>query len=500
VTSRAWAYLLAAGVLAVFLGTGLRHLDSLPQAYEDEPWQASTAYSLLTTQTFGSGLFAGFYDMDQRYYGFMPLHPMLMAAVFKILGVGLEQARTETVLLTALTLVLTFVLALRLFKSPWIGALAIALLVLLKWTGLTYVQLTGIPVVDFARIARYDPLVPVIGLLALHAYLSKRNLLAGILAGLAGLAHVYGLFWVPALLLLALWDRRPRQAITAIPGGAILPWVPYAAYVLQDIPDWRGQTLIYAGRFELLNPAWYLSNILQEFHRYGPGLGPPGTGWLLRPGFWLLLIALPFSLVFLTRRAVNCDAAARAIVVPALLFPCLFAALITLKLVNYTLIELPFFALAIAWGVVSLWRERARLRPVVALALAAAFAEGGVALSALETTSITPYPSYVAEVRQDIPAGARVLGLHTYWLGLQDHDYRSFLVPLNWADLGEPLDQAITNVDPDVVLLDARMRAYFDSVPDGAFFTRWLNDHSAHLIGNVDDPTYGRMEIYGVSR
>lgn len=503
VKAQAGAYLLAAAVLAVFLAIGLRHLDSLPQAYEDEPWQASTAYSLLTHHTFGSELFAGFYAMDQRYYGFMPLHPFLLTATFKLLGVGLQQARTETVIFSALTLLLTFTLAIRLFNSvngAWIGALAIALLVLLKWTGLTYVQLTGIPVVDFARIARYDPLVPVIGLLALHAYLSRQHLLSGVLAGLAGLAHVYGLFWIPALIVLALWDRRPRQAIAGIAGAAILPWFPYAIYVLQDLPDWRGQTLIYAGRFELLNPAWYLSNLAQEFHRYGPGLGPPGLGWLLRPGFWLLLIALPVSLAFLTRRAVHCDASARAIVVPALLFPSLFGLLITLKLVNYTLVELPFFALAVAWGLVSVWSQRSRLRPLVALLLAVVFAEGAVALSALETTHITPYPSYIGEIRQYIPAGARVLGLHTYWLGLQDHDYRSFLVPLNWADLGEPLDQALTNVDPDIVLLDPRMRAYFDSVPDGALFTRWLNDHSAHVIANVDDPTYGRMEIYGVSR
>ena len=81
------------------------------------------------------------------------------------------------------------------------------------------------------------------------------------------------------------------------------PWLPYAAYVLVDLPDWRGQTAIYASRFELLNPAWYLNNLLQEYHRYGPGLGSPGPGWLSRPGFWSLLVALPVSLLALTRRA-----------------------------------------------------------------------------------------------------------------------------------------------------------------------------------------------------
>ena len=180
-------------MLTLFVATGLRHLDSVPQVYEDEPWQASTAYKLLHHGVFGSDLFAGFYNMDQRYYGFMPLHPLLLGASFKLLGTGLAQARTETLVAGALTLVLTFALGVRLFNA-WVGALAVAILVLVRWTGLTYIQLSGIPLVDLARIARYDPLVPALGLAALYVYLSARSGLhfavAGALAGLSGLAHV----------------------------------------------------------------------------------------------------------------------------------------------------------------------------------------------------------------------------------------------------------------------------------------------------------------------
>src|SRR5579859_157950 len=460
---RHWPFAAASAVLLLYLLTGLRHLDTVPQVYEDEPWQASVAYKFATHGVFGSDLFAGFAGMDQHYYGFMPLHPLLLAADFKLLGVGLAQARLETVLLTALTLVLTFALATRLF-NPAVGALAVAILVLVRWTGLTYVQLTGIPLVDFARIARYDPLVPVLGLAALHVYLTAhaRNsgwlyISAGLLAGAAGLAHVYGLFWVPSLMLLALADGRRANA-AHIAAGALVAWLPYAAYVLTDIPDWRAQTAIYASRFELLNPAWYLNNLLQEFHRYGPGLGPFGPEWLTRVGFWFVLVALPGSAITLARHARNCHAA-RAIVIPALLMPLLFALFITLKLVNYTLIELPLFAVAIAWAVRELWLARARLRPALALLLAAVTLEGGLALAQLEraAASTTPYPTFIASVRAAIPPGARILGLHTYWFGLQDFDYRSFLVPLNWADLGEPLDRALADVDPDIVLLDPRM-------------------------------------------
>ena len=72
-----WPWLLASAILAVFLATGVRHLDTVPQVYEDEPWQASAGDKLATQR--GSDLFAGFFHMDQRYYGFMPLHPLLRA-------------------------------------------------------------------------------------------------------------------------------------------------------------------------------------------------------------------------------------------------------------------------------------------------------------------------------------------------------------------------------------------------------------------------------------
>ncbi len=381
-----WAAIgVTAVAIGVFLVLELRHLDAVPRVYEDEPWQASVAYSLLHDGVFGSQLFAGLANMDQRYYGFMPLHPLLLALDFRLLGVGLAQARLEPVLLSALTLALTAALGARLFDA-WVGALAVVLLVFGRWTGLTYIQLTGIPLVDLARIARYDPLVPVLCLASLHAWLSARDsaarawyLAAGALASLAGLAHLYGLFWVPALLVLTWLDGR-RARLPWLVAGAIVPWLPYLGYVLTDLPDWRAQTATYAERFRLLDPRWYLTNVLNEYHRYGPGLGPPGPAMLTRIGFWTLAVALPIALAGLVWHAIRKrDPSARALVVPALLLPTLFALLIYLKLVNYTLVELPLFALAIAWLATRLWRQPGRpalVRPLLAALLVAVVAEG----------------------------------------------------------------------------------------------------------------------------
>jgi 4-amino-4-deoxy-L-arabinose transferase-like glycosyltransferase len=502
-----------------FLLVSARHLDSLPQVYEDEPWQASTAYALLQRGTFGSDLFAGFHNMQARYYGFLPAHPLLLSLVFRLFGLGLVQARLETVGLGLLILVLTFSIGRRLFGA-WVGALALLALVFVRWSGLTYVQLTGIPLVDLSRIARYDPLAAALGLAALLVYLNVRQsgtrlgyLGAGVLAGLSGLAHLYGLFWVIVLVVLVVMDRRQRAPAGWIVLGAVLPWLPYAAYVAGDLPDWRGQTAGYANRFDLLNPAWYLDNLAQEYHRYGPGLGPPGLGMLLRVGFWSLLVALPLSLGALAWRAWRCgDAAARAVVVPAILLPILFAALIHLKLVNYTLLELPLEALAVAWGVVAAWRWLARrprwrhARVALLALLLAVYAEGALQLARLEAQAAvtTPYAVFAQRVRQYVPGGAHVLGLHTYWFGFEDLEYRSFLVPLLLADEGLPLDQALDRMAADTLLLDDRLRTYFGpagdaSAADRARFESWLQRHQAQLLGSVDDQTYGRMEVYRLS-
>ena len=222
-----------------------------------------------------------------------------------------------------LTLLLTYALGRRLFDST-IGLLAVVLLLCVRLTGLTSHQVSGILLLDMARIARYDMVVPVFGLAAFYAYLSAsrgasartwaagtgvassyRYGLAGLLAALSGLSHVYGVFWIISLGILAIWDGVGWRRLTALALGFTVPWLPYVAYVLSDLPDWMGQTRGYAPRFDLLNSYWYWNNLLQEYHRYGPGLGPLGWHYLLRPGFWAALVILPVSLVVLAERALR---------------------------------------------------------------------------------------------------------------------------------------------------------------------------------------------------
>ena len=103
---------------------------------------------------------------------------------------------------------------------------------------------------------------------------------------------------------------------------------------------------------------------------------------------------------------------------------------------------------------------------------------------------------------QAVPAGARVVGLLNYWFGFEDTDYRSFVVPLAWLDPGGlPLDQGLDRLVPDFVLLDDRMESFLRDDPVArAGLDAWLAAHAARLVDQVQDPTYGGVQIFTVVR
>jgi len=512
--SRTLAWLLILVLLLGFWEIALRHLTITPPVYEDEPWLASSGWKLARDGVFGSDLFAGLNGMETRYYGYMPLHPLLLAGVFRGAGVGLFQARFETVCLGLLTLALTVSLAARLSRRQEVGLLAGLLLLTVRQTGRTPSQITGIVLLDVSRIARYDVLVPVFGLASLHAYLSARRsragyFLAGLLAGLAGLAHLYGLFYVALLALLVLWNERGKdwQRLGLLLLGAVLPWLPYGLYVLADLPAWQAQTAGYADRFGLLDVRWYLDNLLREPRRYGPGLEESGIPLFLRPGLWALAL-LPFLLLALWRRALRGDEMARVLVWPATGLPLLFALFITLKLSNYLVAIVPLWAIAGAWGSTIVWRYLRRpsrlhwARLALGALLLAILVEGASRWAALEASAAqtTPQPVFAARLRNHLPPpGTRVLGLHGYWFGLEAYDYRSLLVPVaqSRAPGTVTLAQALDRIGPQALLIDHHFRAFLDGDPAAAAqFEAWLARRRATMSARIDDQTYGPIEIY----
>jgi 4-amino-4-deoxy-L-arabinose transferase-like glycosyltransferase len=507
-------------LILYFFAVGVAGLDRFPGIHEDESWIAAPGYTFWEKGYFGADLFAGFYGMEKHYYEFPPVFSIMVGAGLHLFGLGLFQARFVSLLLMTLTLSLTFHLGERLF-SPWHGLLAVFILLSWQIATSTIHLATGIPMMDMARLVRYDDAVPFFGLsafaLTLIALKNPRfygYVLAGFLIGLSALSHFYGVFWFPALLLVLAIKLKSKMIQPALAMGMgvgmiLLPWLIYVASGWDDFVNQSRQNM---GYFNIFNPQFYLQNLSMERDRYlfvldmirhnigatlGAALFITGCVWLL----WQALLtrkipAQMLSVVF----CVMCG---------------LLALLIRKKDYRYLMTMWPLFALVAAAGTAALWKLA---RPyyvnwILAVLLLGAGLEG--VISALHMQAIagqtTPYRTYTSEIAYYLPPGSHVLGLQHYWLGLALYsaDYRSILVPINQTNslfVAEPISfaEAAQVIPPDVILIDQIMQDFLNEAAKprsewhtlGRQIQQYLSDRNAQLIGKVDDSTYGQCLIY----
>ena len=331
-------------------------------------------------------------------------------------------------------------LAARLFDRA-VGVAAMTVLLLVPWIPIEPYRITGIPLLDHARLARYDMGAAAFGLAALVAFLSAtrrrsvwRLALAGVLVAAAGLCQLHGFLWLPVLIALGLWNGTPCRRLAALVGGVAIATLPYLVYMAIDLPTFLAQTYHYADRFRLLDPTWYEANLRAEPQRYG--LGP----WraLAQPGPIAFLAGLPACLAALSWRARRRDdPSAPVVALPALMLSGLLALLITVKQPGYLMITVPLAAIALGWGITSSWRAAAgrRLgwvaRALIAGATAIVLADGLGAIAELDqrSRSTTSYAQLAARLRRELPANGRILAPHRLWFGLEDRDVRSWWVP-----------------------------------------------------------------------
>jgi 4-amino-4-deoxy-L-arabinose transferase-like glycosyltransferase len=516
------AAIMLLGFLFVYWKYSLHLLDVFPPVHQDEQLIAAVAYKFATQGVLGSDLFAGYYAMERRLYDSMPVYALLEACVFKVAGFGPFQMRCLSVFFGSVVLILTFMVGWRLNGLP-VGIVAAGLMITLRLA--RGVDLTGIPLLDSCRVNRYDMGVPAFGLLAFLCFLEKERLgkwghfVAGIVIGLATMTHVYGAFWLPALLLVMAWNTTwgaaLRRNIFLLVVGFVLACLPWLVYISLDWRDYLGQNLMVTDRVQLLSPNFYLHNLVHEIDRYR-ALNPTDSRRrldLTRIGTAASAIGLAFALWRAWRyRARNWRAFSVAL---ALIYQAfMFALLIRPKLFAYTIALWPLAVLLLAWVVVSLWRERTALSSRILLftVSVAIVVEGGVRIShatqVARTTS--PYKTLAVELSRHIPPHAVVLGLHHYWMGLHHLKFRSWLLPLL---LSNPvhyklerlnLYDALDRIHPDIVLIDVHMRKQFELISAGEQpystwlrdFRRYMTDRHAQLSATVNDPTYGSIEVF----
>jgi 4-amino-4-deoxy-L-arabinose transferase-like glycosyltransferase len=513
------------GVLA-YLAATMPRLGVFPPVGEDEPWIAAAPYKLATQGVLGSDLFFGYYGMERHHYAHMPIYPLAQAAIFKAFGVGVVQMRALPVACGLLLLLVVFIVG-RQAGGDRVGALAVALMVTLRVTAGG--AGTGILLLDRARINRYDIAVPVFGLAALWAFNRAERAtraawyaLTGVFAALASLSHLYGLFWLPVFagLMIARHGRDVlrQKSIAPLLVGFACPWLPWLAFVASGWSDYLGQMRLVSARFDVFNPSFYVDNVLH-------GDGPISLDWSLntlrtlpfaRVGTWTMLAGCPAACatMLLQARHRSRDAGS-SLAVAALAQTVMFVALLKVKTVSYMIALWPLWAVLLAWLGVWLWdRRRPALRVALLglLAVIAMEAVTRVARAADNAKQTGAYEWFESEVAGCIPPGALVLGLQHYWLGLRQYPYRTWLLPIAFAQPhfyheAMDLDAALARVNPDVILVDRYIDDLMRTAASPADanhalfvgFERFNTRRRMTLACVVKDRTYGTMQVYRVS-
>ena len=511
---------LTLGLILYFWGAGVTGLDRVPPVHEDEPWIAAPGYSFWETSHFGTAMFGGFYGMETHYYTFPPLFSMLVGGALQVFGMGLFQARIVPLICMMLTLALTYRLGALIF-SRWHGFIAVAILAGWRMGGALTPVVTGIPLGDVARIARYDAAVPVFGLCGLWFMLSalRRPAMykffgAGVCAGLAMLCHLYGGFWLASLLItiISVLKRQKIRHLFIVLTGFGVTLLPWIVFIVSGWDDYVNQNRRYGGQFNVNGGNFFTGNLVNEGQRYQPILDTTQVAWGARLGIVLLVIGVLWLFAWALRRG---QPASQILLLVTGSLVGLFALVSPVKTFSYLATVWPLFALIITAGWFWLWTLTTKRgwKPLLVLIFSFAMIEGGVSIWNVQSVAakITPYRTYTEEIAALLPANSRVIGLQHYWFGLADHleDYRSILTFINWTNpiyVKHPISfsEAARTFPANILLIDQHMLDFLQEAKlstSGMHYlveqiNTYLRERHAQLIGNLWDATYGRCLIY----
>jgi 4-amino-4-deoxy-L-arabinose transferase-like glycosyltransferase len=510
-------------MLLVFV---LPNLGRYPPVSGDDSWVMSASYKLASKGVFGSDLYAGFHGADEHYFVALPVYQLLQAASFNLFGAGIISARLVTVASALIVLWATTWLALR-----WYGVLASALCgLLLVGLRVNLVDLwPGLPLLAVGRTGRYDMTgvaFTMLTVVCLDLAVERRShrlawptWATGICAGLATLTQFFGAFTVIVIAVTLAWQGRQKMALAwRIATGWAVVVVPYALYVAAHWADFRGQSVLKAGRTSFLDPAFYFDNLRHEDARYRhlveTGLTAP-SGAIN----WIFLLGIIPLVGWLGWRARQPDRPGDRMLL-AILLGCggSLALLDSTKAPLYAIVLWPGCCVAIAGAVANalMWtrgrfadrRSPSERRLLIAGCCVALVT--GVALTAdgldayrddqNRAQTVSDYSDVAAQLDAAVPAGIGIVGHERWWWGLHERDYLALnALQLTWKEASETRSFAtlFEATGAGALIIDDNARSEIARYPAAlqAQMTAILAERAAPPV-IISDPTYGRFEIY----
>jgi len=481
-------------VLSLAAVLGLTCLTVYPRPWVDEPWESITGYSLATTGRLVNPVLAGRDGYDRHFLEPRIFQSLVLAAVFRLGGVGLLQARLASVGFSILSLVVFYFL-MRRISSEWVAILSTLLLSVDNFFFIASRQVRPeIYLVMFS-----------IGTLWVfaEALLRQRLLLvflAGISAGISVWVHPNGLA-VPlacVVILLGLHSsvKKVFQKFAFFTAGGFLGFLPYAVYVIyQDFgnhfQDWWAQL---AGRpQQIVQSFWLIMSARGEWQRFLQYVAFP---------YRVLIVAVSLLAVVMLifyRKRYN-QLTRWFLITPLVAYILIFFLLNSNKTIHYMVLLSPWLAGAIAavagllLGSFTPWRI-STFRTFVAIAIFAAFlnsAAGDVAL--VYRNRNCDYEQTLAALRAAIPLNARVWGSMSFWFAFYNQPYRT---QYTYA-------RDLSSFKPDYVIANS-VDIWGKSAYD---YEHWAGVRQAvdslllqqgSLIQRIYTRCYGTLDVYSIS-
>jgi 4-amino-4-deoxy-L-arabinose transferase-like glycosyltransferase len=515
--------------LALLLFT-LPNLANHPVPTDDEIWILSASHKLATEGVFGTDLFTGFYNAEDVYLFNMPLHHLVLAAVFKIFGTSIWVARLVSISYGLAALALVYVLA-KQVGGVAVGVVALVLMLLLR---LNIGFDTGLPLQEMARTIRYD-LAPVpftlAGALVLLRPTPWRCAIAGGLLSIATLMQFYGFFMLPIAALYLLWDSTPLRTrltlvgITAV--ASIVVAAPYGVYVLANYHDFEGQTSTLERRIHFTDPDFYINNVKRETKRFPFQWRDAKQVLTNRPSARLaVLIGLPAAAALAGWTALRQGRAAHKLLFLTLVgLPLQFAVLDSQKIYFYWIGVMPYLSIGLAYLIVTGLRQlpppspsllRAPLRYAVPAGLAG-LAAGFLMIVLVEGTyaqvqgarawdDATDYMSLRGKLDDSVPPGSKVLGATALWWAMPDTDFRSYYMlfystNVKIAEHPTTITAYLDDFGVEYIVLNRTSRMFLlrlipsDKVELNAYLLK-----SGERVAYLEDRSYGFIEVWRIDR
>jgi len=492
-------------IFGLYLLLMLAWVSKGPRVWVDESWEAIPGYQLVTTGRLNNPIVTGIQGRERHNLGPSMTFNLFMAASFKLLGVGVFQGRLVSLLAIFLAVVLTYALALRFF-GPTVAILS-ALLAMIA--NLTFVA---------AATIRPEALVAASTILALYLFIlgddhgqSRYHAAAGLVAGVALHIHPNSFLGLVALVSVFLYRQGfgclRRRHFWIFAGGVFLGFLPYAIYVfVQDYHNHFHDFLAQIGgrAKPLARGSFLITTLTAELGRYRQFVYFPKRALIAG----LDLIALFYGLLARDRNQ-------RMLSIFVLIHLILFPLLIVNRTARYFTVLVPFLSILFVrmladWippgfpGQLSRHRFSTRQRWLATSAFLLFLAYAGNQLAGdfwlVRKNRHQDYRGFIARVRDHLPAGSRVWGSITFWLGLHDHPYRSQYT------YGKDID----SFKPEYVIVNdadtwGRRSPTTGKIGTGELMAgtrRILDDLVAqrgHFIAEIDDPFYGDVKIYRIT-